>query len=279
MSEKACCGGNCVSKSSTSLLTWSDPAKSAKVFGGIVLTLLTLKYINILNIVFRLGFFVLITSALAEYAGKLALGEGLVTRFKPQYTAYASKYGDKIAEHTVSFLKSFEQSAQETVYSKDIEATLKTAGGLYILYLLTSWFSLWTLLFTSVVLAFSVPGVYLKYQTEIDAKVAELSKTAKSKAVELQKTASEKSGPLLKKAEAKLGPVGAFIKSKVPVRTASSTVGSEPVVGAEKVKLPTVPSSTPVSVPEDVTTPLAAKIDETVKSADAQFAKETEPLL
>ena len=65
--------------------------------------------------------------------------------------------------------------------SHDIETTLKAAGISYILYKLTSWFSLYTLIFIFVVLIFTVPVIYKTYKKEIDAAVADITKTIKTK--------------------------------------------------------------------------------------------------
>lgn len=164
-------------------------------------------------------------------------------------------------------MKKFEIEFQKLIYSANISNTLKAAGYSYVVYKLTTWFSIWTLVFTSVLVAFTVPPIYLKYQTEIDDAVVTYCKVAQDKAAEYQKIASEKATPYLKQAEIKLGPVGSFISSKLPVRTAGSTVGEEkaplvpktsatepaPVeVEASKLDLPSVPK-TKLDLDEQIT--------------------------
>ncbi|KAG7855397.1 hypothetical protein KL939_004572 [Ogataea angusta] len=265
MSEaKTCCGGACVSKSGYDLLTWKDPSVSGKVFGSLVGSLLLLKSVNLLSIVFYISAFVLAVSALGEYAGKLATGQGFVTRFRPEYKNVIGQYAEEYASHAANLIKNAELKLQEIVYSKDIDSTLKVAGVAYILYKLTSWFTLWTLLFTATLTAFSVPPVYLKNQRQIDDAIVTYTKVAKDKLAELLQLIKEKTGPALENAEKKLGPVGSFIRSKVPVRTAGSTVGDIPAsnsTASTAQSAPSVPSAAPSASTETgddaITNPLA----------------------
>lgn len=149
-------------------------------------------------------------------------------------------------------LQNAEKCAQKIVYAQDIESTLKAAGISYILYKVTSWFSLFTLITVAVILVFTVPAIYLKYRKEIDAAVAQYSELAKEKTSEFTKAAQDKAAPHLENLANKTGPVGAFIKKNLPKRTAGSTVGgptstdsTEEITGASTTgasKFPEVPT-------------------------------------
>ncbi|KAG7711926.1 hypothetical protein KL930_004005 [Ogataea haglerorum] len=259
MSEaKTCCGGACVSKSGYDLLTWKDPSVSGKVFGSLVGSLL------LLNQVTRPIILTHLVSALGEYAGKLATGQGFVTRFRPAYKNVIGQYAEEYASHAANLIKTAELKLQELLYAKDIESTLKVAGVAYILYKLSSWFTLWTLLFTATLTAFSVPPLYLKNQKQIDDAIVTYTKVVKDKVAELLQLIKEKTGPALENAEKKLGPVGSFIRSKVPVRTAGSTVGETPAANSTAStaeSAPSIPSAAPSAPTETgddaITNPLA----------------------
>lgn len=253
-----------MTKSSCQLLTWKDPIKSGQVFGGIVFALISIKTINLINVIFRLGAVTLFVAAAAEYAGKLTTGVGFVTRFRPEYQK--SDIPAKYASHVATVLEKLQLESQKILYAKDIEVTLKSAGICYFMYKLTALISLWSLAFLSVITAFTVPALYEKYQKEIDTAVADYSKLAKEKALDVQKQAYEKAGPMLEQAESKMGPVGAFIRSKVPVRTASSTVDS-PVSSPAVEKTPLEFSSKPAD-----TTTAKPIVAETVRSSDQGLA-------
>lgn len=217
-----------------------------------MVALVSLKYFNIINLLLRLGFYTLILSSVAEYAGKLVLGTGFVTKFRPAYVSFFEQHASIISAHLVDYLKVAELKVQDLVYSKDLENTFKVAIVTYFLYKITSWFSIFTILMTSTILAFSLPVVYESNKDQIDALVKDSSKVLKLKALQFQEVAKEKSAPYLQK----LGPLGSFIQSKLPKnRTASTTVGEvkpsmdEPVKAASTgIELPSVPTSAPGEV-------------------------------
>ena len=77
-----------------------------------------------------------------------------------------------------------------------------------------------------VVLAFTVPAVYVRNKKEIDAAIAQYS-------AEYTKLAQDKAAPQLEALAGKTGPIGAMIKNYLPTRTAGSTVGDNRDVSFE----------------------------------------------
>ena len=152
-------------------------------------------------------------------------GKGFLANFKPTGKLYAKRFNDEVLPELANFNVHLEESFNKIVYSHDIETTLKAAGISYILYKLTSWFSLYTLIFIFVVLIFTVPVIYKTYKKEIDAAVADITKTIKTKSAEFTEKAHKAAGPHIDTLIKKTGPIGSFIQSKLPVRTAGSTVG------------------------------------------------------
>ncbi|ODV77251.1 uncharacterized protein CANTADRAFT_302547 [Suhomyces tanzawaensis NRRL Y-17324] len=208
-----------------SLLTWKDPVKTGKVFGGVVAGLLIFKTINLFNIFFHLAYIGLLLSAAAEYAGKLVTGQGFVTKYKPAVKSHAKHFNDEFLPLVAEFNLKAEQEYQKIVFAHDIETTLKAAGVSYVLFKVTSWFSLFTLITTAVVLLFTVPAFYVHNKKQIDALVAQYSQIAREKTSEYSKCAQSKASPYVNDLIKKTGPVGNFISSKFPTRTAGSTVG------------------------------------------------------
>lgn len=245
------------------LLTWKDPIKTGKVFGTLIVSLIVLKSVNLLSLFFRLGSIALISSAIAEYAGKLITGTGFVTRYRPSYNKTFSHKTNNFLQSFSQDLPALEEEGQKLLYSFNIENTLKASGLFYILYKITSWLSLYKLIFISTVLTFTLPAVYENYQDEINQAVVQFSGIAKEKAGEYSKIASDKAAPYLKQADEKLGPVSGFIKQRYQVRTASTTVGeqnssaftsgSQAVenTGAKKVSTNSSKQTNPFEVAED----------------------------
>ncbi|CCE73291.1 Piso0_000324 [Millerozyma farinosa CBS 7064] len=209
------------------LLTWKDPVKTGKVFGGLILTLLVFKTVNLFNVFFHLAYLGLLISAAAEYAGRLVTGTGFVTKYKPQTHSHSARFNDEVLPRIASFNEKLEEEVKKILFAHNIETTLKGAALSYILYKVTSYFSLYALITTAVVLTFTLPAVYVKNKKEIDAAVAQYSKIASEKATEFTNTASKQAQPYVDSLVEKSGPLGSFIKKNLPTRTAGSTVGGE----------------------------------------------------
>lgn len=223
-----------MTKSGSNLLTWSDPKKSGMALGSILSALLLVKYVNLLSLFFYLSTFALIASGLAEYSGRLVTGTGFVTKFKPQTKTIVSDTIEYFAPHVVTVSKKIELKIQSLYTSVDVETTLRASVLSFVLYKLTSSISLWTLLFVSTLLAFTVPPVYLANKELVDEHVSKLLKLGKEKSAEYCKLAEEKLGPNLEKAKKAAEPVFKLIESKLPIRTAGSTVSeSTPVSSTE----------------------------------------------
>lgn len=235
---------------SLDLLTWKDPVQTGKIFGSIIASLIVFKTVNLFNVFFHLAYIGLLLSAAAEYAGRLVTGTGFVTKYGPSTNAFANQFNNEVLPLVAKFNVKLEKEFQSIVYAHDIETTLKAAGLSYILFKITSWFSIFTLFTTSVVLAFTVPAVYLKNRKQIDALVAEYSACAKSRFANVSKLAKEKAAPIVENLIEKSGPLGNFINSKFPTRTAGSTVGpSKATFGtkADEVSSVKVPSTASTS--------------------------------
>lgn len=240
-------------------LSWKDPVASGKAFGSILATLLIFKYTDVIGWFFYLTAIVLSLSALAEYVGRWATGEGFVTKVKP---AYHTAIGDFLETHAQILAKAFKDAEiqlQDILTSVDIETTLKVALASYVLYKLTSFLSVWTILFTSTILAFTLPAIYTANKKLIDSTVVKYSDVAKEKSVEAYKTAKAKAEPTLKKIEAKLAPITKFIKEKIPVRTAGSTVKATPSVPEKPPKATEIKKQT---------SDIASSISQSVKSSE-----------
>lgn len=240
------------------LLTWKDPVATGKVFGALVAALVLVK-INFVSFALHVLYLALLASAAAEYAGKLVTGQGFITKYlgtTPE--SRAQTFRKSVLPAIGDAMGAAESHIYKVVFAQDIEATLKAAGAAYIAYKLTSWFSVYALACVSVLLAFSVPPVYMANKKEIDAAVAHYTKIARAKTAEFLELAHKKAAPHLEAIAQKTGPLGSFIQSKFPTRTAGSTVNSkhaasvpEPTSGVSSgSQFPLVPKDTPVGATE-----------------------------
>ncbi|KAI0465289.1 hypothetical protein LJB42_000516 [Komagataella kurtzmanii] len=282
--QTTCCGGKCLSQKSASILTWKNPIKTGTVFGGIIVALLLIRYVNVFKLVFRLATYVLFATASAEFIGKIAVGQGFISRIRPDYFAKLSSKAPLVADHVAKYLSGFELKFQQLLYAENVENTFKAAGISYILYILTGLISVWWLLFVSTLVVFTVPKLYEIYQKEIDEAVTRYAEVAKNKADDLQTLAIEKSKPLLDKAETQLGPVGKYVKQAFPVRTASTSAKADiPAETSEKevpksaadVKISETASENISELPSAPTTKLEDFVADVEKKTDESRAELT----
>lgn len=209
------------------LITWQDPAKTGKVFGSIVLTLLAFKVGNPINWFFHIAYIGLIIAAIAEYAGKLINGQGFVSKYKPPaHKNIAPRLKNEVFPALADAIGKGEDKFLRVVYAQDFECTLRAAAMLYLWYKLTSWFSLFTLIFIAVVGVFTVPAFYVRNKKEIDAVVSQYYRLIKNKTAEATSDIRKQVQPHLDNLAKKSGPLGNFVQLKFPTRTAGSTVGN-----------------------------------------------------
>lgn len=145
----------------------------------------------------------------------MVTGQGIVSKYKPKESTWAKKFNHDILPRFAQHLEEFEVELQKIYYAHDIETTLKGAGICYIIYKITSWFSLYTITFVVFILVFTLPTIYLHNKKPIDDAVSKTTLVAKEKASEYSKIAGNKLEPQLKKLAEKSGPAKPYIDSVV----------------------------------------------------------------
>ncbi|AGO10350.1 AaceriABL105Wp [[Ashbya] aceris (nom. inval.)] len=246
------------------LLLWRNPVETGKVFGGLLVGLLVLKKVNLVTFFLRVLYTTLFLSSAVEFASKFVLGQGLVTKYGGQECPNVAAMLRPKLEAALGRLPAYQTQVRRLVFAASPQQTFKAAGLLYVLHILVSFFSVWTLGLLSVVGAFTVPVVYHKYQREIDDAVQQGLTLAKAKSAEAQKMASETAAPYIKQIDEKFGPVSHYLipksasssgpaAQKAAPSTASSSKGSvaEPSQGVSSAaSFPSVPSA---KIPESST--------------------------
>lgn len=151
------------------LLSWKNPRATGITFAACLALIFTSRYVDILRYTFRGLYTVLGITALAELAGKVALGNGFATQLRPR------KYYTIRKESLERFLDDVEQlinfvviEFQRIVFVENIWVTSAAFSASFLSYWLIKWLPLWglTLLATSV--TFLAPLVYLSNQEFID---------------------------------------------------------------------------------------------------------------
>ncbi|CAR23498.1 Rtn1p [Lachancea thermotolerans CBS 6340] len=214
--------------SSNELLYWRNPVETGKVFGGILVSLLVMKKVNLITCLLKVMYTIMLTTASVEFLSKLFLGQGMVTKYGLQSCPDAVGFLKPRIEAALNAIPPRQAQLRKLVMAQSPKCTFKAAGILYVLHKLFSVVSLWTALFVGTILTFSLPLIYKSYQKEIDATVAQGVEAGKQHASALQSTVCEKASPYVKQLDEKLGPVSGFVKSKLPAtRVGGSNITAE----------------------------------------------------
>lgn len=242
------------------ILTWQNPVKSGTLVAELLGALLLLRYGNLLRFGLRATYWAVAVSGSAEYASRLFSGNrhGVVSSYKPSRfininQVTVEKYTNKAAKAAVDTI----HDVKRLFDAEDLALSLTVFIGAFFAYLLTGVLSVSTLLIVSVVLAFTVPPVYLKFQKEIDhfAAIAhqEVTKHANTASAHVNKAI----GPHLdvaKKHAANVSSIVGLNRGGFPsdaTKSAKTTSADVPPVGTVKAAEPVVktPKITESSVP------------------------------
>jgi len=210
---------------------------------------LILKKVNLLTFLLRVLYTVFLTTGTLEFASKLILGQGIVT-----------KYGIKDCPNTVGFIKPYvdellkqlpikQAKMRMLVFAYVPKNTFKAAGVAFALHRFFSWFSVWTILFAADILAFTVPIIYKTYQKEIDAQLECACKTLKKESDKYSQLVCEKVRPHLEK----LGPLAKLCQSSsaAPNATSAKLAADVPIEQDSTTSATTTSADLP-SVPKGV---------------------------
>lgn len=196
------------------LLLWKNPIETGKYFGLSLLVLLILKKVNLITFFLRVLYTVIFTTGAIEFASKVVLGQGLVSKYGPNQCPNVAGCLRPRIDDLLKQLPVYQCKVRTLIFSEEPKQNFKAGVVLYFLHKFFSWFSVWTIVFLGVISAFTLPLVYYTHQEEIDSAVNHGLKVARAKSAEFSQIASEKSKPYLEKLDQKLGPVSKFIKTQ-----------------------------------------------------------------
>ena len=245
----SCCITEC------DILNWKNPVQSGKIFGGSLVFLLFIRNVNLLTFFTRIFYTVMITTGTVEFLSTVVLGNG---------NGLVTKYGIQNCPNTVGILKPYVDEAlkqmpvkqaamRKLVFAASPKATFKAAFVFWLLNKLFNWFSLTFLLLIIDISVFTLPIIYQKFQTEIDAVAAQFLKLANAQCEKSCTVLKEKLQPVCERLDAKLGPVSTFIKSRLATNEkkteteAASTTAATAIAAATGSSFPSTPSVQPAA--------------------------------
>ncbi|KAK9236639.1 putative reticulon-like protein RtnA short variant [Lipomyces kononenkoae] len=225
------------------LLIWKNVYLSGGAFAGSLIALYLFKYVNVVKLFFNFAYIALGTAIAVEFAGRtIKGGPGFVSSFRGSgnYLVISKEVVDPLFNEFTVLVNFLLIEFQQIVFVENFNLTVFAFVVSYFTYILVHYVSLWALTVLGVIVSFSAPPVYLKFQKQIDAQLAVANKIVDEKTGDVKVLANEYFGK-------------AATTAKGYVNEALDKVGY-------KRNLPPVPVAEPVaSEPAPKTVPVAAE--------------------
>ncbi|KAK9479631.1 putative reticulon-like protein RtnA [Lipomyces japonicus] len=221
------------------LLTWKNPIYTGSVFAGSIVALVLVKYVDVLKLVLNAAYLAFGTGVLIELSGRsIKRSPGFVSSFiGGKYFTLSKDSVDPLIAEGLTLLNFVLVEIQRIAFVENVPLTISAFIISYFTYFLVRYISLWTLVSAAIIFAFSLPPLYLQFQTEIDAQVAKVEKIVEEQAKVAQTKADQYLGQATKVARQyvndALEKVG--YQTAHPVTTKQSPVEVATPVAAETV--------------------------------------------
>lgn len=109
----------------SSLLSWENPRASGIAFVSVVLFIFAARYFNILRYGFKLTWMTLGVTIAAEVAGKMVLGQGLSSQFRPKkYFTISKQTLDSLTGDLHELINFFVIESQRIVFAENVFASV-----------------------------------------------------------------------------------------------------------------------------------------------------------
>jgi len=216
--------------------------------------LLSLRYGSLLRLTLRLSYWFIGVTGIVELATRYFYGgkSGLVSQYQPsRFITVSQSSIEKYTSRAIRYLSEGLSDVRKVFDAEDLSLSLVAFVSVYISYYLTAFLSFSTLLFIAVISAFTIPPLYLQFQTEIDDVVAYVSKEACNGYKEVHKQVKSAAGPHLDAAKTQLENAAAAVGYKR---------GGFPATPADK-------KAAPVADPSEIPGPAAETAPSGVTSA------------
>ncbi|ANB12195.1 Rtn1p [Sugiyamaella lignohabitans] len=225
------------------VLTWENPVRSGTVLAEILGVLIVLRYANLVRLALRFTYIAIGVTGAAEFATRHLYGSstGFVSSYRPSRFIHLNQASiEKYASCATKAVVHSVNDAKRLLDAEDLSLSLGSFITVFVLYVLTGFLSISTLLIISAVALFAVPPIYLQFQTEIDDLLAHFHKQAHEHYKNAHGQVMNAAGPHLDVAKKHFNNVA----SAVGINRGGFPVGST----GSKQDIPTKPAE-PVDVP------------------------------
>jgi len=175
-----------------SLLEWENPRASAIAYASVVAFIFAVRYLDVFRWIFKLTWIALGITVAAEGAGKLIMGHGLVSQFRPRkYLTISKQTLDILVGDMHELLNFFVIEAQKILFAEDIVASSFAFLGTFTSYFLSKVVPLWVLALVATTTLFFVPLIYATNQELIDGHLKQASDVINAQTNQLKEVAGK----------------------------------------------------------------------------------------
>ncbi|QSL65230.1 hypothetical protein MERGE_002539 [Pneumocystis wakefieldiae] len=153
------------------LFTWKHPRTSGSVLGGVTLLLLLSNTIDIPRLILRTAWIVFASSTVIEITGRSLFKQhsGFISQFAPaSFYSISRKSLNNVIDKTFDLINFALYGIQELIFARKIKNTAIAFIVSWISFVLVQFLSFVHTLLLGILLAFTVPSFYIKYQKTID---------------------------------------------------------------------------------------------------------------
>lgn len=133
--------------------------------------------------------------------------DGIISRYKINCDDYKDCFTKTMVPSMNQFFLCLFKSIEKVFLVEDLKCSLKASGVLYILYKLTSWFSIASLLFFFIIMIFTLPFGYTQYKKEIDSCITTICCSMKNVFFQQKSLVQKKLEPYVNKFAKKVKPM------------------------------------------------------------------------
>lgn len=214
-----------------SLLLWENPVKSATAFIECLIILFVIQNGGVLRFILHLAYLAIGVAALTEIITKFLNGgqAGLVSSFRPGRLISLNK--ERLQLHSDTLVSIGEEIlywVRRVLDARDLKLTLTAFTSTWILYVITAVADFTSLATTATVLAFTLPALYSRFQTELNHAHAHFSRLFSSQYSAVQNKINTAAGPQIQMVRSCRQNVGAVFGYAPPASAAPVTAA--PVV-------------------------------------------------
>ncbi|CAI4057126.1 Rtn2p SKDI_04G0420 [Saccharomyces kudriavzevii IFO 1802] len=155
----------------TGLVYWTNPKKSGATFVATLVSLLIFRNVNVLSVLFRIGYMVLFTSFAVELSTKVLFDQGIVSRFGMQESPDIVGILKPRIDRLLDRLPALEDRIRKLVFAHRTRNNFTVAVSLYFLHSLFAIFSMNTVLVMTTIFLYTVPLIYDRKQARIDSAI------------------------------------------------------------------------------------------------------------